>query len=154
MFRAAYGGFPGQSHLASNMAAFNTAHALAAMQEESPQENQPVTGATRQAGGHAWVARRASLPPPCPPSSPALPRHTTALDMMPTPVPLTPGCLHRTTAHTAARPVHQPGGASDPKTSSVVSPPALRSRVSPSKRGPCVTNTDNPRCLANNPAEE
>ncbi|XP_045103923.1 uncharacterized protein LOC123499645 isoform X7 [Portunus trituberculatus] len=37
MFRAAYGGFPGQSHLASNMAAFNTAHALAAMQEESPQ---------------------------------------------------------------------------------------------------------------------
>lgn len=37
MFRAAYGGFPGQSHLASNMAAFNTAQALAAMQEESPQ---------------------------------------------------------------------------------------------------------------------
>lgn len=38
MFRAAYGGFPGQSPLASNMAAFTSAQALsAALQEESPQ---------------------------------------------------------------------------------------------------------------------
>lgn len=37
MFRAAYGGFPGQSNMASNMAAFGTPQALSPMHEESPQ---------------------------------------------------------------------------------------------------------------------
>lgn len=37
MFRAAYGGFPGQSSLASNMAAFNTVQALSPMHEDTPQ---------------------------------------------------------------------------------------------------------------------
>nr|XP_045584142.1 uncharacterized protein LOC123746573 isoform X2 [Procambarus clarkii] len=37
MFRAAYGGFPGQSNLASNMAAFTTAQAISPMHEDAPQ---------------------------------------------------------------------------------------------------------------------